>query len=282
MMSLRAVARSAPRAISRIARTQTVSRTSGLLKTRTATCLRPQQTSAFSTSVFRRAASEADKELSEKLASEIEFEEDVKDTEDLPASVQDFIQNGPFDIKDTPGSEEVVLTRNYNSEKITITFSIADLQNYQDEMYDEDAALGDEEQDGKRNAEEAEEDVDAESEEPSVPCRLNIVVEKPNKGALAIEAMAQDGAIVVENMFYYNDAKLAYGASADASHAAQAVYPGPPFGSLDEDLQILMERYLEERGVTEALAVFVPEYMDMKEQKEYLAWLGNVKGFVDA
>jgi complement component 1 Q subcomponent-binding protein, mitochondrial len=171
--------------------------------------------------------------------------------------------------------------------RITVTFSIADLQNFeQDNLYEDDAALSDEdigsEQQGQHNAEGEEEDLGDGTEEPSVPCRLNIVVEKPNKGALAIEAIAQDGAIVVENLFYYKDAKLAHADSADASHESQNVYPGPPFGSLDEDLQILMERYLEERGITQALAVFVPDYMDMKEQKEYLAWLNNVKGFIDA
>jgi len=170
-----------------------------------------------------------------------------------------------------------------------VTFSIADLQNFDPEMYEEDAALGDEDiegtEQGSRNAaaetEAEEEDLDTE-EEPSVPCRLNVVVEKPGKGALTIEAVAQDGAIVVENLFYYKDAKLAHSASADAAHTAQDVYPGPPFGSLDEDLQILMERYLEERGITQALAMFVPDYMDMKEQKEYIAWLNNVKEFIDA
>ncbi len=123
MMSLRAAARSAPRAISRassttaITRCQLTSRTGSLLKTRTA-LLRPHQTSAFSTTVFRRASkSETDEELSSKLASEIEFENDVKEDEDIPASVKDFIQNGPFEIQDIPGTEEVVLTRTFGNEK---------------------------------------------------------------------------------------------------------------------------------------------------------------------
>jgi len=285
------MARAAPRAISRASSVQTISRaaSSNLLKyTRTSAFLRPQQASAFSTTVFRRAAeNETDEELSSKLGSEIEFEEDVKENEPQPTSIKDFLDNGPFEIKDIPGKEEVVLTRSFGNEKITVTFSIADLQNFdQDNLYEDDAALSDEdvgspEQQGQRNAEGEEEDLEG-TEEPSVPCRLNIVVEKPNNGALAIEAIAQDGAIVVENLFYYKDAKLAHAESADASHESQSVYPGPPFGSLDEDLQILMERYLEERGITQALAVFVPDYMDMKEQKEYLAWLNNVKGFIDA
>lgn len=153
-------------------------------------------------------------------------------------------------------------------------------------MMEEDQALEDE-LDGESGrssqaepGQEGEEDLDA--AEPAVPVRLNIVIEKPNKGALNIEALAQDGSVVVENLYYYADPKLAHSTDAAAVHAAQDTYPGPPFGSLDEDLQILMERYLEERGITQALAIFAPDYMDYKEQKEYTAWLKNVKGFIDA
>jgi complement component 1 Q subcomponent-binding protein len=60
------------------------------------------------------------------------------------------------------------------------------------------------------------------------------------------------------------------------------MYAGPPFGNLDEDLQVLFERYLDERGINTSLALFVPDYIDFKEQKEYLSWLENVKGFVSA
>lgn len=174
--------------------------------------------------------------------------------------------------------------------RITISFSIADLHSYENEPFDEDAALADEDisGDGKnqngREAENYDEAYDEEGaqDEGPVRCGLNIVIEKPNKGALSIEAVAEDGAIVVENMYYYKDAKLAHAADPSASHAAQAFYPGPPFGTLDEDLQILMERYLEDRGIDHSLAQFIPEYMDVKEEKEYLAWLNNVKGFIDA
>lgn len=155
-------------------------------------------------------------------------------------------------------------------------------------MYNEDSALGDEDvetPDGRRASQaENEESLgeDTEDADAPVPCRLNIVVEKEGKGALNIEALAQDGQILVENFYYFKDPKLAHGDSAETAHQAQDIYPGPPFGSLDEDLQILMERYLEERGVTQALAVFVPDYMDIKEQREYHTWLKDVKEFVDA
>lgn len=155
----------------------------------------------------------------------------------------------------------------------------------------EDSALADEDADMmQRNeldppAAEAEGEEGEESDEfneAAVPCRLRIVVEKPNKGALNIAATVTDGSILVDNVFYYPDAALAHPASAEAAHKSAEVYPGPPFGTLDEDLQTLMESYLEERGITQSLAVFVPDYMDMKEQREYIAWLNNVKTFVDA
>ncbi|KAL0939576.1 regulatory protein SUAPRGA1 [Colletotrichum truncatum] len=302
MLSIRSIARSAPRTLTRIsaASLRQAARPSAFVKASSWSGV--QRASAFSSSAFRKAASgETDAELVAKLESELQFEDEVKQNEQLPASVKDFIDNSPFELHDTPGKEEVKLTRKFGEEKITITFSIADLANYDPEMYDQDRALEDEydpsevqnsnkqagvQSTGGARSAPAEEEIEEESEmdEAAPPCRLSIVVEKPGKtpGALNIDATAQDGAIVVDNMFYYEDGKLAHAASAEVAHARGDVYPGPPFGSLDEDLQILMERYLEERGITQALAVFAPDYIDVKEQREYVRWLNNVKGFVNA
>ena len=157
-------------------------------------------------------------------------------------------------------------------------------------MFDEDSALGDEQHShgsssqSPDSAAAGEEDIDDDrAGDAAVPCRLTVIVEKPGQpGALNIEATAQDGSVIVDNLYYFADKSLAHGETGEAAHRAQGVYAGPPFGSLDEDLQILMERFLEERGVTQALAVFVPDYMDVKEQKEYLSWLEGLKKFIDA
>ncbi|ORY58866.1 mitochondrial glyco protein [Pseudomassariella vexata] len=290
MMSMRTIARSAPRTLTRLssaALRQSVARPSILLKSTLAPLRSSQLTSSFSTTQFRRApAGEVDEELSVKLESELQFEGEMKENEQLPASVKDFLENSPFELIDTPGKEDVILKRKFGNETITVSFSISDLANYEPDMFNEDNALADEELEGPeaRTAEaEAEEGLEGEEDaDAAVPCRLNVVVEKDGKGALNIEAVAQDGQILVENFYYYKDAKLAHGESAEISHQAQDTYPGPPFGSLDEDLQMLMERYLEERGVTQAMAVFVPDYMDTKEQKEYQTWLKDVKQFIDA
>ncbi|KAI1260273.1 mitochondrial glycoprotein [Xylariaceae sp. FL1019] len=290
MMSLRAIARSAPRTTSRLnsalLRQSRVAQPAALSRTLWAP-LRTSQLASFSSTPFRQAAeNEVDSELLSKLENELQYESEMKESEQLPASVKDFLENSPYELKDEAGKEDVYLTRKFGNETITVSFSINDLTNYDPDMYNEDTALGDEEMDTPEDKElaaaEAEDMEDPEGSEPMVPCHLNIVVEKNGKGALNIEATAQDGAIMVENFYYYKDASLAHSTSPAAVHAAEDVYPGPPFGSLDEDLQMLMERFLEERGIGQALALFVPDYMDVKEQREYQSWLTNVKDFVKA
>ncbi|KAK2609144.1 Mitochondrial acidic protein mam33 [Conoideocrella luteorostrata] len=297
MLSIRSLARSAPRAVARLttASMSGVARRNTFIKTSAVSALQSSTRAAFSTTIGRRAADgETDDELAAKLESEIQIEEDMKAQEQQPASIKDFLDNSPFELIDTPGQELVKLTREFGNEKITVSFSIADITNY--DPYTEDAALEDEEFDesvqssGKQqnanshpeeNIDEMDEELD---DEAAAPINLSIVVEKPGKtaGALNIDATAQDGNIVVENMFFYEDAKVAKIESPESAQKRADVYPGPPFGSLDEDLQVLMERFLEERGITQALAVFVPDYVDVKEQKEYLRWLSNVKAFIDA
>lgn len=126
------------------------------------------------------------------------------------------------------------------------------------------------------------EDGEGNEHEDSYPARVNVVIEKAGKGALAVETVAQDGVIVIDNVYYYPDASYALAKSAEKAHERQDMYVGPPFGNLDEDLQVLFEKYLDERGINTALALFVPDYIDMKEQKEYMRWLSNVKSFVEA
>ncbi|KAM6479021.1 mitochondrial glycoprotein [Trichoderma sp. SZMC 28011] len=290
MFSLRTIARSAPRTVSRAAgaslRSSAIARSS--FARTPAIKLLPTRAAAFSTTVRRSKEDdiEVDEALSAKLESEIQIEEDIKANEQQPTSIKDFLDNSPFELIDTPGQEVVKLTRSYGEEKITISFSIADITNfdpYSEDMFEEDELPEESLQsDKQQNPDDSlEGDVD---EETGAPINLSILIEKPGKtnGALNIDATARDGEIQVDNMFFYEDAKVARIDSPEAAQKRADVYPGPPFGSLDEDLQVLMERFLEERGINETLAAFVPDYVDAKEQQEYLRWLKNVRTFVDA
>lgn len=154
-------------------------------------------------------------------------------------------------------------------------------QDYNDRAMEDEDANGNPQSSRGQDGEES--SGQSEDEDQSFPARINIIIEKGSqKGAMAVEAIAEDGVIVVDNVYYYKDAALAHAETAQTAHQRQDLYVGPPFGNLDEDLQVLLERFLDERGINTALAIFVPDYIDMKEQKEYLGWLENVKSFVSA
>lgn len=105
MLSLRTLARAAPRTIPRLAPTlpRALPR---------AAALRP---AAFSTARVLRG--EADAQLSAKLESEIQFEAEVAKEEQMPASIRDFVDEGKYEVLDVEGKEEVRLVRNYGDEK---------------------------------------------------------------------------------------------------------------------------------------------------------------------
>jgi complement component 1 Q subcomponent-binding protein, mitochondrial len=186
-------------------------------------------------------------------------------------------------------------------DSIKVVFTIADM-NAMDEDHaemDEDVALGDEDGDlvdeqprsrrtinqsgakggsadviAPADAQREDEDAMAEPHDSSgFPAQLNITVTKPGKGAIQFTATADDGLIEVEDVFYFPNAALAEPNTAEKMHARQHVYAGPPFGNLDSDLQAMLERYLDERGINTQLATFVPDYIDYKEQREYVQWL---------
>ncbi|KAI9676902.1 MAG: hypothetical protein M1817_006741 [Caeruleum heppii] len=359
-MSFRALTRSVPRTFSRLPTSSTLrpiaaARSSSLLHSSWTTSTMPRLTAAFSSSRIRcEKQGEVDEELAAKFDSELQMEKEMRDSDDLPVNIKEYIENGPFEIKDEHGQEDVILTRKFGDEEIRVTFSISDLNALdpdtdrfddsalrdEDDEDDEDMdreqninvasaqsggarskgsaeagrtsggniavapedcvapadrpELKDSEAASKANEDEdMDEDDDDEDPEPALPTRLNVTITKPAlKGALQIETIAQDGMIVIENCFYLPDAALlddAPGAtssapplSPDQLAAKKGLYMGPPFGNLDEDLQVLLERYLDERGINTAMALFVPDYVDWKEQREYLGWLDNVKKFVEA
>lgn len=109
--------------------------------------------------------------------------------------------------------------------------------------------------------------------EPSFPARVNITIEKPGNGSLLIQTVAQDGLFQIEEVSYFSKPDLAHAQTAEQDWVRQSLYAGPPFENLDEDLQTFLERYLEERGINAELANMIPDYIQVKEQKEYVRWL---------
>jgi len=112
--------------------------------------------------------------------------------------------------------------------------------------------------------------------------RVAFSVTKSNgPGAISIDTVCQEGSFMVDAISFYKDAKVGTELSAEADWKRRGLYIGPQFDTLDVSVQEEFEKYLQERGINESLALFIPEYAEYKEQKEYVQWLESVKSFVD-
>jgi complement component 1 Q subcomponent-binding protein len=85
-------------------------------------------------------------------------------------------------------------------------------------------------------------------------------------GSLNIDAMCQEGTFIIDNLSFYPSAELGTELTAEADWKRRGLYIGPQFETLDVGVQEEFERFLQERGINEALALFVPEYAEHKEQ----------------
>lgn len=116
-------------------------------------------------------------------------------------------------------------------------------------------------------------DEEEEDSAASFPARVNVIIEKAGSGALLVQTVAQDSHFEIEEVSYFAKPELANAQTAEKDWARQSLYAGPPFLNLDEELQNYFEHYLEERGINAELANAIPDYIQVKEQKEYVRWL---------
>lgn len=251
-----------------------------------ATVLRPvvasrfvpvQAARAFSATSLARGQGETDAELSAKLAQELSYEQEnsnlfIGDSPtNEPGFVTEFKQAGVWRITDKPGMDEVALEREFGNEHIKVLFSVGDI--------DTSGPLPEEGEDGAPGAID---DAPEQSGDPQFPIRISASITKPSGGAVMLDAFVQDGEVNVDNIAYYKDKEMALRMDAAADFERRGYYLGPQFDTLDDALQSQFHQYLAERGIDANLALFVPNYAEYKEQREYCAWLDNVKNFVEA
>jgi complement component 1 Q subcomponent-binding protein len=223
--------------------------------------------------------------------------------------IEEFQQNSPFTIEDKPGTHEIVLKREFGNETIKISLSVAEIDSMAEEdefdSMDEDGALEDEaeygmnkntiNQSGARGgkidvmpedsiapADRAEgEEANLDDSLPAYPIHLTITVTKPSHRAIEIRAVAAEGAIEIETVSFFPRNSLLEAQSPQEALEARSLYAGPPISNLDPELQAMLDKYLEERGIDAQLASFLPEYVDYKEQREYVQWLDDMKTFIE-
>ena len=113
------------------------------------------------------------------------------------------------------------------------------------------------------------------------PANVNVLIQRDSsRGALRVHLITDNGRFVVQGVMHLPSSTTSSSPTDLLRNPSDNLYTGPPFGQLDEEVQSMLEQYLDARGINTALALFIPDYIDVKEQKEYLGWLGRVKTFV--
>ncbi|KAK3824257.1 MAG: mitochondrial glycoprotein [Linnemannia gamsii] len=236
---------------------------------------------AFSNSPL--AWNKTDKNLISAIESEIKHEEEQG--EEVPDYITEYVKSSPFEITNKAGSDEVILTRKFGNEDIKIVFSVSDINSADDE---EELDLEDDMEDSGNQGKESlsasgdDEEEGDDLDSLTFPVRCLITISKPSAGSISIDAIAQDGAFIVESISNIKDSALAASSTAEADWEKRGLYSGPPFAELDENLQVEFEKFLEERQIDGDLANFVPNYVFHKDQVEYTHWLKDLKAFVAA
>ncbi|KIR67283.1 hypothetical protein I312_102628 [Cryptococcus bacillisporus CA1280] len=220
---------------------------------------------AFSTTPLRFGSGETDGTLISALAAEHKYElESAAAQPEVPAFIESFKAQGVWNIEDTAGSDDVVLTRKFGNETLKLTFQVSDL----------DATAFDAEYPP------AEEDSEAPASGPaSITCSL-VITKSAAPGALMVDLETCDEGFEITNVAVYDKA-LADAKGAEGDWERRSRYMGPQFDHLDETVQEAFGSYLAERGVDESLADFVLSYCEHKEQKDYVSWINQVRGFVE-
>ncbi|KAJ5469669.1 hypothetical protein N7539_009287 [Penicillium diatomitis] len=283
MLSLRTFARAAPRISRSVARTSLPSTPLArpAINQSWKQTIKPAHAAFSTANIFREPAGEGDIELIAKLEEELKHEKasGQEDAREQQASIEYTLQSGEWQVKDVEGEQEVVLTKTFGNETIRVTFTVADINNLAEDPMDDltDDALADEGDYQNKPAENEDEALP-----PTFPARVNVTIEKPNSGALLVQAVIQDGDLQIEEISHFKNADIANAQTAEKDWSRQSFYAGPPAENLDPELLAFWGRYLEERGLNLEFQNMVTDYIAFKEQKEYVSWLDNVRKFVAA
>lgn len=201
---------------------------------------------------FRFASSKvaADENLKRVLDSEIDFAQH-SDTHSQEVELPDGF---PFKIIDNPGDQTIVLKRQFAGENIQATVFMNS---------DAEADMNEDDKDGDQD------DNNESSFHPTIS--LVVSIEKGEGPFLEFGCNLNADELEIESM-----AMKKLDAPDD-----EGAYQGPEFSDLDENLRKAWHKYLEVRGIKGSLFDFLLEYMVNKDDKEYLAWLKNLKKFIE-
>lgn len=147
-----------------------------------------------------------------------------------------------------------------NGAKIGIVFHCQDTEEdnaFSEDMFDESEEQG---------------------EEAATAVRFAVTVSKGGQ-TVVVQCRAAEGELDIESVAVREgDAESALVALAGGEQLNSALYQGPEFSELAEELQEAFHTYIEkECGVDEDVTAFIAMYSDYREQEEYVSWMKTAK-----
>ncbi|KAJ2001351.1 Mitochondrial acidic protein mam33 [Coemansia thaxteri] len=232
---------------------------------------------ALSTSTPLRGNGSIDSDLSHTLKEEIDYEAKQAVEEGEPEFIQAFTEKTGFKLKTKLGESKVAMTKQYGTETITVSFDVSEILNIDDPIADISVYRENDQGDAVKEAEKKSEDTPED-----FPIYFTATFAKPGAPILHMELECEEGEIGVDHMKFLPDEETAVSATVDKDWARKQVYCGPIFGQLSDDLKENIDEFLAERNIDTALTLFMQDFIEYKEQGEYLNWLKKFKRFIDA
>jgi len=157
--------------------------------------------------------------------------------------------------------------------KIGIVFHCQDTE--EDVRFDENQLFGEQPVGDSGNEEDG--------EEPGQAVRFGVTVSKGGKTVVVQCRADSDGDINVETVVVRDgDAESVLAALAGGENMHAALYQGPDFTELSEDLQESFQNYVvKECGVDVDVVAYIAMYSDYREQEEYVEWMKTAIDILD-
>ncbi|PVU97342.1 hypothetical protein BB559_002077 [Furculomyces boomerangus] len=231
-----------------------------------------------SSSVFHRSG-ENDQSLIQTLTDEVKYEKDIVEDQGEPEFIKSFVEKTGFRIISNPGESDIALEKDFGNEKIHVRFSINDIVNMNDDFNQVEVF---EEGDGNQQPTKIADNHREEEKASDFHVNLILTITKPNSPTLHFDLVAEEGEIGVNQMMFFNNPKIALEQTSEADYTRRGSYIGPVFGQLSDDLKDGIDLFLEDRGIDTGLVMFMQDYIEFKEQGEYLHWLEQFSAFAKA